>query len=76
MQLLLLPPRHPKAMPKELQAGSRLWESPGTPGRPVSSPWGCSPDWEVDHVIDLVPPDKAAEGEALELDDENVGQAP
>ena len=35
-----------------------------------------SPDREVHHVVDLVPPNKAAEGEALELDDEDVGQPP
>lgn len=34
------------------------------------------PDREIHHVVYLVSPDKAAEGEALELDDENVGQAP
>lgn len=34
------------------------------------------PDWEVDHVVDLVPPDEAPEGEAFELDDQNVGQTP
>lgn len=34
------------------------------------------PDGEIHHIVDLVPPDKAAEGEALELDDEDVGQAP
>lgn len=42
---------------------------------PRSSP-ELSPDGEVHHVVDLVPPNKAAEGEALELDDEDVGQAP
>lgn len=42
---------------------------------PRSSP-ELSPDREVHHVVDLVPPNKAAEGEALELDDEDVGQAP
>lgn len=35
-----------------------------------------SPDGKVHHVIDLVPPNKAAEGEALELDNEDVGQPP
>lgn len=35
-----------------------------------------SPDRKVNHVIDLVPPNKAAEGEALELDDEDIGQPP
>lgn len=34
------------------------------------------PDGKVDHVVDFVPPDEAPEGEALELDDEHVGQAP
>lgn len=39
---------------------------------------GCVtlPDGEVDHVVDLVPPDEAPEGEALELDDQDVGQTP
>jgi len=35
-----------------------------------------SPHGEVHHVVDLVPPNKAAEGEALELDDEDIGQPP
>lgn len=34
------------------------------------------PDREVNHVVDLVPPDEAPEGEAFELDDQNVGQTP
>lgn len=36
----------------------------------------CLPNREVDHVIDLIPPDEAPEGEAFELDDQNVGQTP
>lgn len=35
-----------------------------------------SPDGELHQVVDLVTPDEAAEGEALELHDEHVGQAP
>lgn len=34
------------------------------------------PDREVNHVVDLVPPDEAPEGEAFELDDQNVWQTP
>lgn len=36
----------------------------------------CPPDREVHHVVDLVPPDEAPEGEAFELDDQDVGQTP
>lgn len=36
----------------------------------------CLPDGEVNHVIDLIPPDEASEGEAFELDDQNIGEAP
>lgn len=39
-------------------------------------PESASPDGEVHHVVDLVPPDEAPEGEALELDDQDVGQPP
>lgn len=56
-------------MPAGLQM-SRGSANPGT-----SSP-RLSPDGKVHHVIDLVPPNKAAEGEALELDNEDVGQPP
>lgn len=35
-----------------------------------------SPDRKVNHVIDLIPPDEAPEGEAFELNDQNVGQTP
>ena len=35
-----------------------------------------SPDWELHHLINLVPPDEVPEGEALELDDEGVGESP
>lgn len=35
-----------------------------------------SPDGKLHQVVDLVTPDEAAEGEALELHDEHVGQAP
>ena len=35
-----------------------------------------SPDWELHHLINLVPPDEVPEGEALELDDESVGESP
>lgn len=35
-----------------------------------------SPDWEIHHVIDLVSPNEAAEGKALELYDKDVGQTP
>lgn len=42
--------------------------------------WGSGvfrlPDGEVHHVVDLVPPDETPEGEALQLDDEHVGQSP
>ncbi len=34
------------------------------------------PDGKVNHVVDLIPPDEAPEGEAFELDDQNVGQTP
>lgn len=37
---------------------------------------GCSPDRKVNHVVDLVPPDEAPEGEAFELDDQDVGETP
>ena len=40
---------------------------------------GCnrsSPDRELHHLINLVPPDEVPEGEALELDDEGVGESP
>lgn len=36
----------------------------------------CLPDREVNHVVDLISPDKAPEGEPFELDDQNVGQTP
>lgn len=35
-----------------------------------------SPDREVNHVVDLIPPDETPEGEAFELNDQNIGQAP
>lgn len=38
--------------------------------------WSIIPDGEVDHVVDLVPPDEAPEGEAFQLDDQNVGKSP
>lgn len=56
-----------------MQAGLQVSRGNANPG--TSSP-GLSPDREVYHVIDLVPPNKATEGEALELDDEDVGQPP
>lgn len=34
------------------------------------------PDRKVNHVVDLVPPDEASEGETFELDDQDVGQTP
>lgn len=34
------------------------------------------PDGKIHHVVDLIPPDEAPEGEAFELDDQNVGQTP
>lgn len=42
----------------------------------ISSQQLRSPDRKVDHVIDLVPPDEASEGETFELDDQNVRQTP
>lgn len=36
----------------------------------------CSPNRELHQVIDLVTPDETAEGEALELHNEHIGQAP
>lgn len=50
--------------------GSTSSTTPSTPSPELS------PDREVNHIVDFVPPNKAAEGEALELDDEDVGQAP
>lgn len=35
-----------------------------------------SPDGKVHHVVDLIPPDEAPEGEAFELNDQDVGQTP
>lgn len=35
-----------------------------------------SPDWEIHHVVDLVSPNEATEGKALELYDKDVGQTP
>lgn len=35
-----------------------------------------SPDRKVDHVVDLIPPDETPEGEAFELDDQNIWQTP
>lgn len=35
-----------------------------------------SPDGKVDHVVDLIPPDETPEGEAFELNDQNIGQTP
>lgn len=34
------------------------------------------PDRKVNHVVDLISPDEASEGEAFELDDQNVWQTP
>jgi len=34
------------------------------------------PDWEIDHIINLVPPYEAPKWEALKLDDEHVGKSP
>lgn len=36
----------------------------------------CSPNRELHQVVDLVTPDEAAKGEALELDNEHIRQAP
>ena len=36
----------------------------------------CVPDGKVDLVVNLVPPQKTAEGEALQLDREDLGQSP
>lgn len=34
------------------------------------------PDGKVNHVIDLVPPNKTSEGKALELDNKHIWQTP
>lgn len=34
------------------------------------------PDRKVDHVVDLISPNEASEGEAFELDDQDVGETP
>lgn len=54
---------------------ARLQVSRGS-ANPGTSSSRLSPDGKVHHVIDLVSPNKAAEGEALELDNEDVGQPP
>lgn len=47
---------------------------PHTP--PTVTKVHCLPNRELHQVIDLVTPDKTTKGEALELHDENIWQAP
>lgn len=49
---------------------------PGPNALPIVARVHCSPNRKFHQVVDLVTPDEAAEGEALELHNENIGQAP